>query len=93
MIAFMGFALHAQQSTATVTGIITDPSGAQSLDASLAKNVQITERLKMQLRADTFNTLNHTNLFGMVTTITSATFGRLTQATARTMQVGARLTF
>ena len=67
--------------------------GAQVLDASLAKNVFITERLKLQLRADTFNTLNHTNLFGMVTTITSATFGRLTQATARTMQVGARITF
>ena len=67
--------------------------GLENLDASLAKNFQITERFRMQLRADTFNTINHTNLSGLVTAINTSTFGRLTQATARTMQLGARLTF
>jgi hypothetical protein len=45
------------------------------------------------LRADTFNTLNHTNLFGLVTTLGNGNFGQLTQATERTMQLTARLTF
>jgi hypothetical protein len=67
--------------------------GLENLDASLAKSLQFTERFRFQLRADTFNTLNHTNLSGLVTAINNSTFGRLTQATARTMQIGARLTF
>jgi hypothetical protein len=67
--------------------------GLENMDLSLAKTFQLTERFRMQLRADTFNTLNHTNLSGLVTAINNSTFGRLTQATARTMQIGARLTF
>ncbi|HYL39179.1 MAG TPA: TonB-dependent receptor [Bryobacteraceae bacterium] len=67
--------------------------GLENLDATLAKSLQLTERFRMQLRADTFNTLNHTNLSGLVTQINNSTFGRLTQATARTMQLGARVTF
>ena len=67
--------------------------GLENLDATLAKTLAATERFRLQIRADTFNTLNHTNLTGLVTTINSATFGRLTAATARTMQLGARITF
>ncbi len=67
--------------------------GSENLDATLAKVLVLRERFRFQLRADTFNTLNHTNLAGLVTTINSATFGRLTAATARTMQLGARITF
>ena len=68
--------------------------GSENLDATLAKSFAIAEKFRFQLRADTFNTLNHTNLGGFVNTInTPATFGRLTQATARTMPLGARITF
>jgi outer membrane receptor protein involved in Fe transport len=67
--------------------------GLGNLDASLAKSLSISERLRVQLRADTFNTTNHTNLSGMVTAINNSSFGRLTTATARTMQLGARLIF
>ena len=49
--------------------------------------------MRLQLRADTFNTLNHTNLNLLIGTINTSNFGQLTQATARTMQLGARLTF
>ena len=67
--------------------------GLINFDASLAKAFAITERFRLRLRADTFNTLNHTNLGTLVTTLGSANFGQLTSATARTMQLTARLTF
>ena len=44
-------------------GAVRGP-GLQNLDFSLAKNVAITERLKLQLRADSFDFLNHTNFTG-----------------------------
>jgi hypothetical protein len=68
--------------------------GLVNLDATIAKSFNVTERIRLQFRADTFNTLNHTNLTMLVTTINNtSTFGQLTQATARTMQLGLRLSF
>jgi Carboxypeptidase regulatory-like domain/TonB dependent receptor len=67
--------------------------GSVNVDLSLSKAFAITERFRLRVRADTFNTLNHTNLFGLVSTLGSGNFGQLTQATARTMQLTARLTF
>jgi len=67
--------------------------GLINVDLSLAKAFAITERFRLRLRADTFNTFNHTNLGTLVTTLGSANFGQLTSATARTMQLTARLTF
>ena len=68
--------------------------GLMTLDATIAKSFNVTERIRLQFRADTFNTLNHTNLTMLVTTINNtSTFGQLTQATARTMQLGLRVSF
>ncbi len=67
--------------------------GLWNLDASLAKNVALTERVRFQLRADLFNSFNHTNLGGLVTDVSRSTFGRLTTATSRSMQLGAKLSF
>ena len=67
--------------------------GAWNLDASLAKTFTFHERFNLQLRADAFNAFNHTNLSGLVTNISSGTFGQLTTAVARTVQIGARFSF
>jgi len=67
--------------------------GLVNVDFTLSKAFAITERFRLRIRADTFNTLNHTNLYGLVTTTGSGNFGQLTQANSRTMQLTARLTF
>ncbi len=73
-------------------GAIRAP-GAWTVDASLAKNFQFTERWRFQFRADLFNALNHTNLGGVSTNITAGNFGRLTSAASRGVQLNARLSF
>jgi hypothetical protein len=67
--------------------------GIVNLDAGLGKTFAVTEAVHFQLKADAFNALNHTNLSGLVTSINSGSFGQLTSATARTMQLTGRITF
>ncbi len=67
--------------------------GVVALDLSLAKNLSLTERLRLQVRADLFNSLNHTNFSAVSTDINAANFGRVTAATARTLQLNARVSF
>jgi hypothetical protein len=67
--------------------------GAWTLDATLGKSFQLMERVRMQLRGDFFNAFNHTNLGGLVTDVSKATFGQLTSASSRSVQIGARLSF
>jgi hypothetical protein len=67
--------------------------GIINLDAGLSKTFAITESFHFQLKADAFNVLNHTNLSGLVTSVNSGSFGQLTSATARTMQLTGRITF
>lgn len=67
--------------------------GVENVDMSLSKTFDFGDRFKFKLRMDTFNTLNHTNLSGLVTTINTSNFGQLTTATPRTMQIAGRLTF
>jgi hypothetical protein len=64
------------------------------VDFALAKNVSITERIKLQLRADAFNGLNYTPLSGVTSGANSANFGLLTgNSSARQIQLNGRLTF
>jgi hypothetical protein len=68
--------------------------GLWNLDFSLAKNFAIFERFKLQIRTDMFNSLNHTNLTGLRTSINDPFFGQLLNtAGARVVQLNARLTF
>lgn len=64
-------------------------------DAALFKNTQLTERLRLEFRAEFFNVLNHPN-FGIPASNISvpATVGRISTATdPRDIQFGLRLVF
>ena len=66
--------------------------GYWNLDLSFAKTIPLAGRIKMQLRTDMFNALNHTNLSGLRTNINDAFFGQLLGTRgARVIQLGARL--
>ena len=67
--------------------------GMWNLDASLRKSFAVTERVSLRFKADFLNAFNHTNLGGLVSNVANASFGQLTSASARTMQIGARIQF
>jgi hypothetical protein len=79
-------------------GIIRGP-GVNRWDIALLKNIRINERLRFQLRGESFNTFNHTQWLGVGTAWPGAgneanhpTFGRVTSARdPRTMQLGLKL--
>ena len=74
-------------------GAIRTP-GLINLDFSLGKSFAITETSKIQIRADMFNALNHTNLTGLRTSLNDAFFGQLLNtAGARVIQLNARFSF
>ena len=85
--------------------VLTGP-GYQNWDISLYKNTNITERLKAQLRVETFNTFNHTqfvnpgvgiNVPNPNTPVTAATAGSTGRLTAtrdpRSMQLALKILF
>ncbi|MBZ5610641.1 MAG: TonB-dependent receptor [Acidobacteriia bacterium] len=68
--------------------------GLWNLNFSMAKNFSIRENVKLQIRTDMFNTLNHTNLSGLRTSVNDPFFGQLLSTLgARVMQFNARITF
>lgn len=70
--------------------------GSFSMDASLSKWTNITERVKMQIRMDATN-LTNTPTFGFPTaTVSSTIFGRIRDtviSASRKMQLGAKIEF
>ena len=74
-------------------GIVRSP-GLWNLDFSFAKNFSLRETIKLQIRTDMFNSLNHTNLTGLRSSINDPFFGQLlSTAGARIIQLNARLSF
>jgi len=68
--------------------------GQWNLDLSVSKYVPIHEAVRMQIRADMVNALNHTNLSGLRTNLNDSFFGQLLNTRgARIIQVGASLSF
>jgi hypothetical protein len=67
------------------------------LDGSLLKNVKVTEIVKLQLRFEALNLINHPNFDGIVTNLNSGSFGKaqilVGNAPSRRLQLGARITF
>jgi hypothetical protein len=64
------------------------------IDFGLIKNFAITERWRLQFRAETFNVANYANLSNPNTTVTSGAFGTITgQDPPRSWQGALKLTF
>jgi outer membrane receptor protein involved in Fe transport len=68
--------------------------GYWNIDLSLGKNFTILEKLQLQLRLDTFDSLNHTSLTSFSNDLTSSSFGRFTNTRgARVLQLNGRITW
>jgi hypothetical protein len=69
--------------------------GINMMDASVIKAIQMTERIKAQLRGDFINALNHTQFSNPNTSPTSASFGTITGTgqLPRTVQLGLKILF
>jgi hypothetical protein len=68
--------------------------GQTNFDFSLTRGFSLTERTRLQFRAETFNLFNHANFAVPVSDLNSANFGRILEAgPARLVQFGLKLTF
>ncbi len=74
-------------------GVMTDP-GINNWNISLAKSLALTEGSRLEIRFETYNTFNHTQLGGASTNLTSATYGRITSTREpRQIQIALRYVF
>ena len=67
----------------------------QNVDFSLFREDRFTERIRMQLRVEAFNLLNHATFGIPQLNFTNARFGQVTStvSTARQIQLGLRILF
>ncbi|HEY6807022.1 MAG TPA: carboxypeptidase regulatory-like domain-containing protein [Pyrinomonadaceae bacterium] len=69
--------------------------GRQTLDFALQREFAVNETIKLQLRAEAFNALNHTNLGTPNRFVNTPQFGTITEAATpgREIQLGLRVSF
>lgn len=69
--------------------------GRQTLDLALQREFAVTETIKLQVRAEAFNALNHSNLGTPNRFVNTPQFGTITEASTpgREIQLGLRLSF
>jgi len=69
--------------------------GMQTLDIALTRSFTIAERLRLQLRGEAYNALNHSNWGTPNRFVNTPQFGSITEATTpgREFQLSARLSF
>ena len=69
--------------------------GLQTLDLALQRDFNLTEKLRLQFRAELFNALNHTNLGTPNRFVNTPQFGTITEAATpgREVQLSARISF
>jgi hypothetical protein len=73
---------------------ILDGPGYQNVNVSLVKNTSLSERFRLQVRAEAFNLFNHPNFNLPDNFLGSPTFGRITSARdPRHIQFGLKLLF
>lgn len=88
-------------STTTSNGVVpTERRGAVNgpglwrYDTAVIKNIRIYERLSGQFRVEAFNLFNHDNPSSIGTSITSSSFGKVTNSRdGRTLQLAFKLNF
>jgi hypothetical protein len=90
------YSLHYRSLPQTLSWVRQD--GYNNLDASILKNFNFTERTYLQLRFETFNTLNHPVFSAPnVSSATASNFGTITAVASnsqpRQVQLGARIVF
>jgi Carboxypeptidase regulatory-like domain/TonB dependent receptor len=82
--------------TGNMARSVIDSPGFFNIDSAMLKNIRIKENMRLQLRMEAFNMLNHTNFApgAQFQSITSTTFGQLTASfPARQIQFAARFEF
>jgi outer membrane receptor protein involved in Fe transport len=68
--------------------------GSHNLDSSVFRIIPLGEKVKLNFRAEFFNTLNHANLNNPVSSVSAVNIGRIQGTSApRILQFGLRLTF
>jgi len=91
------FFLNNPGSTSPLSRAIFDGPTNFNLDASLLKNIRITESTRVQLRGELYNVFNHTQFTpsSQFLDISSVNFGRITALAAnpRIVQFGIRIEF
>ncbi len=74
-------------------GVIEGPSTSR-VDFTMTKNIRFNESMRLQLRGEAFNILNHTNFRGLSTNVTAANFGQVISVRdPRTIQLGVKFYF
>jgi hypothetical protein len=69
--------------------------GMQTLDIALQREFAVTETVKLQIRGEAFNALNHVNLGTPNRFVNTPQFGTITEAATpgREIQLGVRISF
>ena len=68
--------------------------GASTINLGLIKNFQAKERIRIQLRGESFNALNHASFGNPAVVFGGAGFGTITTAAdARVVQIGLKIYF
>jgi hypothetical protein len=71
--------------------------GLKKWDLTLMKNIRVTERVNVDFRAELYNAWNTTHFGAPNTTVTNASFGRITSILAggepREIQLALRVSF
>lgn len=91
--AFAAAPLYSLGSDSRTQPNLNNPS-LFNLDVGFSRYQPITERIKLQFRAEMFNSTNKVNLSAPQGSVTATNFGQITAAGAgRTVQLGLRLTY
>jgi hypothetical protein len=88
------FQMPAVYTFGSAVAFLVDSDGRHNFDLSLAKNFSIVENHALSLRGEFFNLTNSVSMGDPSGSLTSASFGRVSSATAaRQIQLGLRYSF